>query len=156
MKFSAQEEYGLRCLIAIAQKDGTTIPEISKREGLTEPHVAKLLTTLRKGGLVTSTRGQVGGFALSEAAEKISLSRVMDVLGGRLYDDTFCERHSGKGAVCNHAGGCSLKSLWSRVQDAVDDVLLNVTLADVLEGEAEEASVQMVAAVPAGIRGRNG
>ena len=46
MKISAQEEYGLRCLMQIgrlAEKGGTTIEEVSKAEGLTTSYTAKLL-----------------------------------------------------------------------------------------------------------------
>ncbi|ARU39689.1 hypothetical protein CCB80_00435 [Armatimonadetes bacterium Uphvl-Ar1] len=63
MKFSAQEEYGLRCLIALARKgvgQSMTIPEISDQEGLTSSHVAKILAILRRSGFVASTRGQSG------------------------------------------------------------------------------------------------
>ena len=63
MKFSAQEEYGLRCLLQLgrqAEKGSMTIPEISSAEGLSGPYVAKLMRVLRQGGFVQSTRGQVG------------------------------------------------------------------------------------------------
>ena len=51
MKFSAQEEFGLRCMLQIARlgPDGSlTIPEIAKNEGMSTTHVAKLLMILRK------------------------------------------------------------------------------------------------------------
>lgn len=154
MKFSAQEEYGIRCLVAIARRENVTIPELSRSEGLTEAHVAKLLMELRKGGFITSTRGQVGGYKLARSMDDISLSVVVAHLGGRLYDQGFCERHSGRGDVCTHHGGCSIRSLWSRVQDAVDAVLDNVSIGDIVRGEAEESTVELMAAAPAGIRGR--
>jgi iron-sulfur cluster assembly accessory protein len=138
MKFSAQEEYGLRCLITIARGECTTIPEISKREGLSEAHVAKLLSTLRKANLITSTRGQSGGYALTKPASETYLSEVIDVLGGRLYDEGFCERHSGIGGTCNHSSGCTIRSVWHEVQVAVDSVLSRVTLEDIVRGEMEE------------------
>src|SRR2546423_4611370 len=68
VKFSTQEEYGLRCLIQIAKQgpDGSlTIQEIGRRAGLTTPHVAKLLMILRKSGFITSTRGQSGGYTIA-------------------------------------------------------------------------------------------
>jgi iron-sulfur cluster assembly accessory protein len=138
MKFSAQEEYGLRCLVAIGRRDNIAIPEISRKEGLTEAHVAKLLMILRKGGFVASTRGQTGGYTLSRPAEEISVNEVLAHLGGRLYDAEFCGKHSGRGDVCAHSFNCTIRSLWSRVQDAVDSVLDQVTLADIIRDEPEE------------------
>lgn len=153
MKFSAQEEYGLRCLVAVGRKEGITIPEISRREGLTEAHVAKLLMILRKGEFVTSTRGQTGGYALARQASDISVNDVLAHLGGRLYDASFCEKHSGKEDVCAHSFRCTIRSLWSRVQDAVDAVLDDISLADIIRDEPE-APIALAAAVPANIRGR--
>ena len=53
MKLSAQEEYGLRCLLRLgAQGDGgnLTIPEISRIEGISPEYVAKLMRILRREG----------------------------------------------------------------------------------------------------------
>ncbi len=67
MKFSSQEEYGLRCLLRIArdgEEKGLTIPEISQAEGITNPNAAKLLRILRLGGFLDSSRGQRGDILL--------------------------------------------------------------------------------------------
>ncbi|MBL8219782.1 MAG: Rrf2 family transcriptional regulator, partial [Bryobacterales bacterium] len=80
MKLSAQEEYGLRCLIHMARlQDGESlsIPEISRAEGLSIPNVAKLMRLLRLGGIVTSVRGQAGGYTLAQPADQISVGSVM-------------------------------------------------------------------------------
>ena len=65
MKFTTQEEYGLRCLLQLGfafQKGiGLTIPELSKREGISEHNVAKTLRKLRLGGFLESERGKTGG-----------------------------------------------------------------------------------------------
>jgi Rrf2 family protein len=132
MKFSAQEEYGLRCLISIASNScerSLTIPDIAEREGLTEPHTAKLLAVLRRDGFITSTRGQTGGYRLARAANQIVVGDVLNSLGGRLYEDDFCAR-----------------SLWARIQLAVDAVTTKVTLEDVITGKLEENWVQLQSA----------
>lgn len=151
MKFSAQEEYGLRCLLAIGRhpESSVTISEIARNEGLTEPHVAKLMSVLRKEGFVTSTRGQSGGYTLERAPGDISVPQVLEVLGGRLYESGFCERYSGHEASCTHNDDCSLRPLWKSVQVAIDRVLHGVTLAHLLEGdESFEPPIQLMAAPP--------
>ncbi len=147
MKFSAQEEYGLRCLMQIArQAEGSvTIPEIGRAEGLSATHVAKLLMLLRKGGFITSTRGQSGGYTLSRPAEQIYVSDVLAELGGRLYDDHFCGKHSGQLNECLHNMDCEVRSLWNRIQSAVDRVLDHVTLADIMAGTIESPNVRLYA-----------
>lgn len=136
MKLSAQEEYGLRCLIAIAREgvDGTlTIPEIAEREGLSQSHVAKLLSILRKAEFIRSTRGQAGGYTIARHPSRIIVGEVMAELGGRLWHDGFCHRHSGLRSECGHLGCCALETLWRRVQEAVDSVTYSFTLQDLLD-----------------------
>ncbi|MCC7231029.1 MAG: Rrf2 family transcriptional regulator [Fimbriimonadaceae bacterium] len=140
MKFSAQEEYGLRCLLQIARSGpvgSMTIPEISRVEGLSQTHVAKLLMILRKDGIITSTRGQAGGYALARPANEIAIGAVLAALGGRLYDDEFCTKHAGQLSICKHGVDCSVRSLWQVIQEAVDHVLNGLSLADMMDkGEA--------------------
>ena len=56
MKLTANEEYGVRCLVRIAYAgfsgQGLTIPEISTAEGVSPAYAAKILRVLRKGGFV--------------------------------------------------------------------------------------------------------
>ncbi len=69
MKITALEEYGLRCMIALAQnwpEKSMTMPEISAKEGLSIPYVGKLLMLLKRAGLVKALRGRNGGFTLAE------------------------------------------------------------------------------------------
>ena len=162
MKFSSQEEYGLRCLLQIARRSlpvtadgqseeaGTsmTIPEISRVEGLSATHVAKILMILRKEGFITSTRGQTGGYTLARPASQITVGEVLNALGGRLFDAEFCRRHSGSLDVCTHDVECSIRSVWQIVQDAVDTVLLKLTLADMLSKRDEPKSNVQFFATP--------
>lgn len=137
MKFSAQEEYGLRCLVALAlEGDGgfLTIPEISDREGLTPSHVAKLLSILRKAGFVSSTRGQAGGYSLAMKPNEINVRAVLEALGGRLYGEKFCERHSGLLARCVHDADCVVRPLWTRIQSAVDLAIEGMTVQQLIDG----------------------
>ena len=142
MKLSSQEEYGIRCLMHMARLDdglSLSIPEISKAEGLSIPNVAKLMRLLRLGGLVMSVRGQAGGYTLARPADQISVGAVMEVLGGRFFSTKFCDRHSGVEKVCMHDTDCSIRVLWDAIQTALDGVLRNTTLKDLLCSEQEMA-----------------
>ena len=147
MKFSTQEEYGLRCLIRIARdgaNKGLTIPEISRSEKLTAPNVAKLVRILRIGGFLESSRGQTGGYSLSREPENIFISDVLNVLGGRLYDKGFCSTHTGLDAVCTNSIDCSIRSLCQLVQNAVDLVTTKITLKDIItSGESVVTKIDM-------------
>jgi Rrf2 family iron-sulfur cluster assembly transcriptional regulator len=140
MKLTSQEEYGLRCLLRVGREaDGgsLTIPELARAEGISEPNVAKMMRVLRRGGFVKSTRGQSGGYALSRPASEIAVGHVLAVLGGRLFEPAFCEGHSGIERLCTHMPDCSIRSVWRMVQQAVDQVLSQITLKDLLRSEPE-------------------
>ncbi|MGE5646095.1 MAG: Rrf2 family transcriptional regulator [Acidobacteriota bacterium] len=135
MKISAQEEYGVRCLLQIGRRGrdvSLTIPEISRAEGISSHYVAKLLRVLRRGGLVKSARGQAGGYTLARPLDEITVSEALEVLGGRLYNPEFCDSHGGAEPVCAHSIECTIRSLWRSVQQAVDQVLGKTTLQELL------------------------
>lgn len=140
MKLSAQEEYGLRCLLYMArhgEEKSHSIPEISRAEGLSVPNVAKLMRILRLGGLVASVRGQAGGYTLSRPAGQVTVSEVLSLLGGHFFGPHFCDRHAGLERNCAHSSDCSLRLLWSTVQKTVDGILTRTTLKDLLRSEEE-------------------
>lgn len=139
MKFTSQEEFGLRCLLRLGKQHGEgslTIPEISRLEGISPAYVGKLMRVLRTAGLVTSVRGQAGGYRLSRPPEAIPVGEAMAVLGGRLYEPQFCAEHSGEERVCTHSVDCSLRSLWRSLQLVLDQVLDHTSLRDLLCNEA--------------------
>jgi len=57
------------------------------------------------------------------------------VLGGRLFDESFCQSHSGAIDICTNSVDCSIRSLWKIIQDAVDSVVGKLTLNDLLGSE---------------------
>ncbi len=136
MKISAQEEYGIRCLLQLGRRGSgrsATIPEISEAEGLSREYVAKLMRILRRSGLVRSVRGQAGGYVLARPLAEITVAEALSALGGRLWDAEFCRHHPGRRNVCSHSPSCTVRNLWQRLQGAVDDALEGVTLQDLLE-----------------------
>ncbi len=138
MKFSAVEEYGLRCLIQIAKNDknnGLTIPELSELEGLSEANVAKILRILRLGGIVEAERGQTGGYRLTRPPEEISLREILYVLGGKLFESDYCNTYTGISTICTNSTDCSVRSVWKNVQRVIDEVLGRLTLKDLLAPE---------------------
>ena len=140
MKLSANEEYGLRCLLRLGQAGpggSLTIPEISEAEGMSEAYVAKLLRVLRRGEFVKAVRGNVGGYSLARPADQIILSDVMNVLGQRVFQEDFCETHSGQMTSCVRAVDCSLRVLWRDIQAAVDRVFQRTTLEDLFRSEKQ-------------------
>jgi len=151
MHLSSQEEYGLRCLLQLARHDSDEpmrIQDIADGEGLTPEYVAKLMRILRNGGLVVSTRGAAGGYHLERDSADISLWDAVEVLGGPLFPDSFCESHPGVRRDCVHTPGCSIRSVWSNLNNLLRAALSGVTIADLKTGE--RTSLEWLAGVASG------
>ncbi|MEJ7740415.1 MAG: Rrf2 family transcriptional regulator [Chitinophagaceae bacterium] len=144
MKITAQEEYGLRILVRIAgskDKGGTSIPQLSAAEGLTSHYVAKLTRLLRMEGFINSTPGYKGGYILARPANEIFINKVLQALGGNMYDAKFCGLHAGTLKLCTHSVDCSTRSLWQMIQFTVDRLLDKITLHDLVNSEEESAMI---------------
>jgi len=145
MKITAQEEYGLRCLLRLSQAEdhALTLPEIAAAEGLSVPYAAKLMAILRQAGLIDSVRGRAGGYRLAVSPGEIGLGSVLLVLGEPLFDEPrYCQRHSGQAedGLCVHHGDCSLKALWQTLEHWMRGTLDQIALADLLLHEGRLTS----------------
>lgn len=138
MKISAQEEYGVRCLLRLARAHGgqsLTIPEIAQAENLSAPYVGKLLGVLRQAGIIESVRGRSGGYHLAQAPNEIRLGSVLLALGEPLFDEPgYCERHAGPetDGLCVHQNDCTLRGLWQTLEQWLRHFLDQITLQDLL------------------------
>lgn len=144
MKITAQEEYGLRVLIRIAnckEASGRSIPQLSEAEGLSSHYVAKLTRTLRLAGFINSTPGNKGGYVLARPAEEININQVLKALGGALFDSSFCASHAGALRLCTNSVDCSARSLWQMIQFTVDKLLDKITLRDLVQKENKQDNI---------------
>lgn len=138
MKVSAQEEYGLRCLLQLAlasQKgESLTLSQIAEREGISVANAGKLLWILNKAGLVQSLRGTKGGYNLARPASEIHLSEVIRVLD----DDEVqghCKSYTGVLDVCVHTSDCGIRSVIVNLHEVVQKALSEITLAQLIGTE---------------------
>lgn len=142
MQITAQEEYGLRCIVQVArqQRDAqVTIGAIAEAEGLSKQYVAKLLHRLHRAGLITSCRGLHGGYRLARLAHQISIAEIMDAMGGlvqtRRRRKAFCETYVGKRPQCVHLSNCSVRPMWLVLMRHITEILHTLTLHDLLNEE---------------------
>jgi len=137
MKVSAQEEYGLRCLMQLARLGGgefLTLGQIAEREGISQANAGKVLWLLSKAGLVNSTRGTKGGYALARPAAEIRLSEIIKVLDEGEVDG-HCKTYPGVLDSCVHTGDCGIRSVIVNVHEAVERALSAITLAQLTGSE---------------------
>src|SRR6476620_1315997 len=144
MKLSAQEEYGLRCLLQLARaqttKESLTLSQIAGQEGISSANAGKLMWILTKAGLVQSTRGTKGGYVLARPANEIRLNQVIRVLEGEPAE-SHCKSYAGVLDACIHTGDCGIRPVIVELHQIVDNALAEITLSQLLGTEANVDAV---------------
>lgn len=138
MKITAQEEYGLRCLLQLArapQGEVVSVKEIGMKEGLSSAYVEKLLRILSKAGLVHSMRGIKGGYVLNRPPAAVTLGEVVRALGTVETTDHICQHFTGNQPACVHFTNCGIRSVWSGLTTYIQSFLDQTTLERLLEPE---------------------
>lgn len=138
MKVSAQEEYGLRCLLQLAHLragESLTLAQIAAREGVSVANAGKLLWLLNKAGLVHSLRGTKGGYQLSRPASEIRLSEIIKVLDEDVLE-SHCKSYTGTLTSCVHTGNCGIRPVILNLHEIVQAALSEITLTQLVGTEA--------------------
>lgn len=139
MKITAQEEYGIRCLLQVAIQTQNSplasLENIAAAEKLSTDYAAKLLMVLRKANLVESVRGKLGGYKLSKPPEKIYLDEVVRALSGELFEEETCNHFSGDHDGCVHINSCSVRSVWASISHILFRMLEQINLKNLLDNE---------------------
>ncbi len=139
MRITTQAEYGLICALHLARRvdDGpVTGREIAARERLPGDYVEQIMLKLRRSGIVRSTRGAHGGYALARAADEISVHDVISAAEHSTFE-VHCTSHPVEEARCSSSHDCSIRPVWMLLQRRIDDVLHGVRLSDLLLQESQ-------------------
>jgi Rrf2 family protein len=142
MRLTARSEYGLLALIDLGVRFGdgpVSAREISLRQGVPAKFLEQLLGGLRKAGLVSAVRGAHGGFALTRDPGQITVLEVVEALEGPLAP-TSCDG----GALCGRSGACAAAGVWARATEALRDVFVTTTIADLSDRQARYDEVTTI------------
>lgn len=86
MGFSAKTTYALLALIELADVQASgerlQVGEIAARQSIPERYLEQMMTALRRGGFVRSSRGPRGGYVLALSPEAVTLAEVLTCLEG--------------------------------------------------------------------------
>ena len=147
MRITTWAEYGLICALHLARRvsDGpVTGRDIAAREKLSSDYVEQILLRLRRAGIVDSTRGARGGYALARQASNITVRDVIQASELTTFD-LHCVSHPVDAERCAESENCSIRPVWMMLQRRIDEVLDSVKLSDLLE---DESSVRDRVGVP--------
>ena len=139
MRITTLAEYGVICALHLAKRIGegpVTGRDVAVRERLPVDYVEQILLRLRRAGLVKSTRGAHGGYALAQRPEDISVRDVIAASELQTFD-LHCVTHPVEEVRCSASHACSIRPVWVMLQQKIDTVLESVRLSDLLHDESE-------------------
>ena len=129
LTLSKTTEYALQILTLIVREEEEghfTSAYIYKKLKVPKKYLQRLLTLLTKKGLIISTRGKFGGYALAKKAQDISLAEIIDAVQG-FSDETTCFFGFGR---CALQKPCVMHKVWAESQNHLHDVLASTKLSD--------------------------
>lgn len=141
VKISSKCRYGTRAMIEIARRFGSEPVKrraIVEKQGISDSYLENILILLKNAGLIDAVRGARGGYALSRSPGAITMLDVFSALEGQHAPVACLDSPS----ACERTTTCATRSVWSRVHEAMNDVLRKVTLEDLVDNEGNSESAQ--------------
>jgi Rrf2 family protein len=132
--------YALRALFQLANSargQPVLAAEIAASEGIPRRFLDTILRQLTRSGLLTSSRGPHGGYALSAPASEIKVASVIRVLDGAAFPFPCLNwDHPVRCAECPGPGECAAHAALGVMGDAALNVLEAMSLADLVKNIA--------------------
>lgn len=133
MKISTRGRYAVRVMLDLAL-DSTgeciKVKEIAGRQGISEKYLEQIIAILNKAGYVKSVRGAQGGYRLTMEPKDYTVGMILRLTEGSLAPVACVEDQA---EPCERCDTCETMGVWKEVYDAVNQVVDNVTIADLME-----------------------
>ena len=139
MKISTRGRYALRLMLDLAScNTGTpsSIKDIANRQQISEKYLEQIIAILNKAEYVKSIRGAQGGYLLMKDPKEYTVGMILRLTEGDLAPVSCV----GEDDVCARKAGCVTVKIYEKINDAVNNVVDNITLADLVEWQREKSN----------------
>lgn len=136
--FSQTLEYALRACLELARRSDegpVRVDDISEALNVPRNYLSKVLHTLGREGLLTSTRGPLGGFELATSPDEIPLADIARHFQPELLNE---EGRCVLGRMrCDDRDPCAAHWRWKEVAAKLQVFFRQTTLADLATSRQE-------------------
>lgn len=139
MKISTKGRYALRLMLDLASNHSGNpirLKDVARRQEISEKYLEQIISILNRAGYVRSIRGPQGGYVLQREPRDYTVGMILRLTEGSLAP-VECVVEAG---LCPREKGCASRILWGKLNQAINGVVDQVTLADLLEWEEKEIS----------------
>lgn len=134
MKISTKGIYALEITVdlAIHSQDSKkeSIKTIATRRNLSEKYLERIVGFLKKGGILTSTRGAYGGYSLAKEPKDMLISDILIAAEGNLSPVECLHKDIDCGIDCSK---CVTRKLWNEMWNSIKSVVNTTTLEQLVE-----------------------
>jgi len=134
MKISTKGRYALRLMLDLAfygeKEEYISVKTIAQRQDISEKYLEQIVSKLSKADYVKSIRGAQGGYKLAKEPKDYTVGMILRQIEGNLSSVSCLADNPNKCRRCNN---CVTIDVWQQINDAVDQVIDNITLQDLLE-----------------------
>jgi Rrf2 family protein len=150
MRVTKWGECGILCALHLARNYGELAigaAEIADSQGIDLPYTQQILQRLRKGEVIESVRGPKGGYKLLRPPAEITLKDILYAVEGDTFQ-VICEHsplhpETDGPTRCSTRESCGLHVVWQDLRGAIDKLLEERTLEDLIKTEKADPLVQL-------------
>jgi Rrf2 family protein len=129
MQLTRAADYGVRVMIhmaTLAPRERALLPALAHATSAPESFLSKVLQALCRAGLITSRRGQLGGFEMLYTGRTATIRTVIEAIDGPICLN-LCMI---SGASCSRKAYCPAHPVWAKAQEAMLSVLDKATIVE--------------------------
>lgn len=130
MKLSKKSRYGLRALVDLSVNSGdghVALCSIAQRNKISPQYLEQVFASLRRAGIVKGIKGSQGGYLLNREPKDITVASILVALEGTYQIDP---EEVPEDSICRGISVSIQKLVIDRVNEQMDELLQNLTLAD--------------------------
>lgn len=133
MKISTKGRYAVRVMLDLALHNTgecIKVKDVAARQGISEKYLEQIIAVLNKAGYVISIRGARGGYRLAGEPKKYTVGMILRLTEGSMAPVACLEENAPE---CQRREDCQTLEVWKELYEAVNRVIDNVTIADLVE-----------------------
>lgn|GEM_PF-218163 len=122
-------DYAVRIMMylsSLPENERVLLPVLAEAASAPPSFLSKVLQALTRAGLVSSRRGQLGGFEILPQGRAASVLEVVEAIDGPIRLNV-CLMQAGE---CSRKQWCPAHPVWQRAQEAMAEVLRGAKVSD--------------------------
>ena len=133
MKISTKGRYALRLMVDLAEHKENgfiALKDIAKRQNVSKKYLEQIVPVLNGAGLLTTNRGNKGGYRLSKEPSEYTVGDILRTTEGSVAPVSCLDSDVN---ICERQGFCQTLFVWEGLYKVVNEYLDGITVQDILD-----------------------